>query len=103
MSGIYVHVPFCRTACHYCDFHFSTSLSRVESYVNALLKEIELRSKNQDWKNLEFHTLYFGGGTPSVLSPKSLKLITDVISDSFRFKASDQNILFGEATIEVNP
>ena len=103
MSGIYVHVPFCRTACHYCDFHFSTSLSRVESYVNALLKEIELRSKNQDWKNLEFHTLYFGGGTPSILSPKSLKLITDVISDSFRFKASDQNILFGEATIEVNP
>ena len=103
MSGIYVHVPFCRTACHYCDFHFSTSLSRVDTYVNALLKEVELRGENPDWKNLEFQTLYFGGGTPSVLSPGSLKLITGAISDSFRFKDSGQNTYFREATIEVNP
>ena len=71
--------------------------------MKALVKEIKLRSENPDWKNHEFHTLYFGGGTPSVLSPISLKLIADVISDSFRFKASGQNILFSEATIEVNP
>jgi oxygen-independent coproporphyrinogen-3 oxidase len=103
MSGIYVHVPFCRTACHYCDFHFSTSLSRVDPYVKALLKEIDIRSKSEDWGKLVFDTLYFGGGTPSVLSPASLKLITDTISDSFRFKDSGQNTSFREATIEVNP
>jgi len=71
--------------------------------VNALLKEVELRSENPDWKSLEFQTLYFGGGTPSVLSPDSLKLITGAISDSFRIKDSGQNTYFREATIEVNP
>ena len=103
MSGIYIHVPFCRTACHYCDFHFSTSLSKVDSYVNALLKEIELRCKNPDWGSLEFQTLYFGGGTPSVLSPGSLKLITTAISNSFKSQSSDKTTVFIETTIEVNP
>ena len=97
MSGIYVHVPFCRTACHYCDFHFSTSLLKVDSYVEALLKEVELRCENPDWGNLEFKTLYFGGGTPSVLSGDSLKAITLAISASF--KTND----YLETTIEVNP
>ena len=97
MSGIYVHVPFCRTACHYCDFHFSTSLIKVDSYVEALLKEVALRSKNPDWGKLEFQTLYFGGGTPSVLSGDSLKIIVEAISASFKTNG------FLETTIEVNP
>ena len=97
MSGIYVHVPFCRTACHYCDFHFSTSLLKVDSYVEALLKDVELRSKNPDWSNLEYQTLYFGGGTPSVLSSDALKTVVSAISASFKTNA------FLETTIEVNP
>ncbi|MDE0918354.1 MAG: coproporphyrinogen-III oxidase family protein, partial [Flavobacteriales bacterium] len=97
MSGIYVHVPFCRTACHYCDFHFSTSLLKVDSYVDALLKDVELRCENPEWGNLEFQTLYFGGGTPSVLSGDSLKAIVSAISASFKTHA------FLETTIEVNP
>ena len=97
MSGIYVHVPFCRTACHYCDFHFSTSLIKVDSYVEALLKEVALRGKNPDWGKLEFQTLYFGGGTPSILSGDSLKVIAAAISASFKTNG------FLETTIEVNP
>ncbi|MAU76094.1 MAG: coproporphyrinogen III oxidase [Crocinitomicaceae bacterium] len=97
MSGIYVHVPFCRTACHYCDFHFSTSLLKIDSYVEALLKDVELRCKNPDWGGLEFQTLYFGGGTPSVLSSDALKAIVAKISESFKTN------VFLETTIEVNP
>lgn len=97
MSGIYVHVPFCRTACHYCDFHFSTSLLKIDAYVEALLKDVELRKKNPDWGELEFQTLYFGGGTPSVLSSDALKTIVATISASFKTNG------FLETTIEVNP
>ena len=83
MPGIYVHIPFCRTACHYCDFHFSTSLQRTGEFVNALLKEVGLRKKSGVWDDSEFNTLYFGGGTPSVLPSKDLKRITDAIKVEF--------------------
>ena len=100
MSGIYVHIPFCRTACHYCDFHFSTSLKRTEEFVNALLKEINLRKERGSWRGSEFNTLYFGGGTPSVLASQNLKKITNAIKASF---LPEHLTAFKEITIEVNP
>lgn len=96
MSGIYIHVPFCRAACHYCDFHFSTSLERVDSYVNCLLKEIEMRAADPRWHSLSYQTLYFGGGTPSVLSLDQTSSITSLLRSSF-------NTSFLESTLEVNP
>ena len=65
MSGIYIHIPFCKQACHYCDFHFSTQMGKKEAMVNALVKEIKLRKK--EFEGTVVETIYFGGGTPSVL------------------------------------
>ena len=96
MSGIYLHVPFCRTACHYCDFHFSTSLGNVGAYVNSVVSEIKLRAPK--WKNQSFKTLYLGGGTPSVLNKAQLALILDSIKE--HLNAPD---VWDESTIEVNP
>lgn len=98
MSGIYLHVPFCRTACHYCDFHFSTSLNSVDAFVSAVVKEIELR--RETWKNEDFMTLYLGGGTPSVLSPKDIDRILGALNESLPGFKSER---LAEATIEVNP
>jgi oxygen-independent coproporphyrinogen-3 oxidase len=100
MPGIYVHIPFCRTACHYCDFHFSTSLQRTGEFVTALLKEVGLRKESGEWGGHEFNTLYFGGGTPSVLPSEDLKRITDAIKTQF---LPEQPTSFKETTIEVNP
>ena len=96
MSGIYLHVPFCRTACHYCDFHFSTSLGNVEEYVESVVSEISLRAKR--WENTEFKTLYIGGGTPSVLNKPQLQKIVGAIRKNLRCAS-----VWDEATIEVNP
>ena len=98
MSGIYLHVPFCRTACHYCDFHFSTSLNSVDAFVRAVVKEIELRSGQ--WKNEDFRTLYLGGGTPSVLSPQDIARIIGALNE---FLPGFNSERLAEATIEVNP
>ena len=62
--GIYIHVPFCKQACHYCDFHFSTSLKHKSALVDAICKELEVRKNELD---LPIETIYFGGGTPSLL------------------------------------
>ncbi|MBI48867.1 MAG: coproporphyrinogen III oxidase [Crocinitomicaceae bacterium] len=96
MSGIYLHVPFCRTACHYCDFHFSTSLGNVEAYVESVVSEISLRAKR--WENMTFKTLYIGGGTPSVLKKCQLQKIVDAIRKNLKCAS-----IWDEATIEVNP
>jgi oxygen-independent coproporphyrinogen-3 oxidase len=98
MSGIYLHVPFCRTACHYCDFHFSTSLKRVDDYVEAVVSEISLRAKSGVWADEEFTTLYLGGGTPSVLSVDQTSKILSALQNSFSCPEP-----WSEATIEVNP
>ena len=91
-AGLYIHIPFCRKACHYCDFHFSTQLENRELFVQALIKEIELRSPF-----LPLQTVYFGGGTPSVLSEKQLKNIFLHLKQNF-------NILKdAEISFEVNP
>ena len=98
MSGIYLHVPFCRTACHYCDFHFSTSLNNVDAYVDAVIKEIQIRSGQTLWSSSVFHTLYLGGGTPSVLSVEQTLSILSALNSSLSTEGS-----WAEATIEVNP
>lgn len=96
MSGIYLHVPFCRTACHYCDFHFSTTLKNLEDYVAAVVKEVSLRKG--DWEGVEFSTLYWGGGTPSVLTGKQCSKIVSAIRENLNIRENIE-----EATIEVNP
>ena len=96
MSGIYLHVPFCRTACHYCDFHFSTSLGNVEAYVESVVSEISIRAKK--WENTTFKTLYLGGGTPSVLNKHHLQKIVGATRKNLNCAS-----VWDEATIEVNP
>jgi oxygen-independent coproporphyrinogen III oxidase len=117
LSGIYIHIPFCKQACTYCNFHFSTSLKLRGEMVEAIKKEIlqpllELRSfpfrgtpvgretEEIDWKILskeKIETIYFGGGTPSILTEDELKLIFDALKERFEFAT---NI---EITLEANP
>ncbi|MCK0123865.1 radical SAM family heme chaperone HemW [Gelidibacter sp. F2691] len=95
MSGIYIHIPFCKQACHYCDFHFSTSLKKKDLLVSALVKELELRK--DEFKHQVIQTIYFGGGTPSVLSIEELRLL---IAEVYKhYKVSDTP----EITLEANP
>ena len=95
MSGIYIHIPFCKKACHYCDFHFSTSLQNKELLVDALCKEIDDRHDYLTDKKLS--TIYFGGGTPSLLSTSELNKIISKIKECFDVTP---NI---EITLEANP
>ncbi len=95
MAGIYLHIPFCKQACHYCDFHFSTSLTYKDDLIKSILKEIELQKAFLDGENIE--TIYFGGGTPSLLSGEEVNLIIDTIS-GLHSVASD-----AEITLEANP
>src|ERR1700739_2455735 len=81
MAGIYLHIPFCRQACHYCNFHFSTSLQGMNDFVPALLKEMEQRADYLGSSTVG--TVYLGGGTPSLLDPETLKTITDKIRQLF--------------------
>ena len=77
MAGIYIHIPFCRQACSYCDFYFTTQLRHRSQLVEALCKELELQQNYFD--GLTIHTIYFGGGTPSVLTPQELGVIFKTI------------------------
>jgi oxygen-independent coproporphyrinogen III oxidase len=95
MSGIYIHIPFCKKACHYCNFHFSTNLSLMDNMVDAICRDLELR-KNY-LKSDEINTLYFGGGTPSILKAFHVEKIFDTIRSHFKF--SDH----AEITFECNP
>lgn len=94
MAGIYIHIPFCKKACHYCNFHFSTSLQLKNDLVSALLKEIDL-VKGKEIKEAE--TIYFGGGTPSLLGPEDIASIMDRLCTSFQV-GND-----AEITLEANP
>lgn len=94
MSGIYIHIPFCRRACVYCDFHFSTSMRFKRDFVKALVKEIDLR-KNE--LNTMPRTLYFGGGTPSQLDKEEVYSIFSALNDAF------PNNNYEEITFEANP
>ncbi len=95
MSGIYIHIPFCKQACHYCDFHFSTSIKKKGALVAMLCKEITLRKNELSSNNIE--TIYFGGGTPSLLSSEELKQIFDTIYSNFEVMED------AEITLEANP
>ncbi len=94
MAGIYIHIPFCKQACHYCDFHFSTSVKKKPQMVEAICKELILR-KNEI--SAEVETIYFGGGTPSLLSSEELEQIFLVIQQNYKI-AED-----AEITLEANP
>lgn len=98
-GAIYIHIPFCKQACHYCDFHFSTSLKKKDEMVLALAKEIELR-KSEFENDPEFsgvETIYFGGGTPSILSISDIRFLIDEVFRSYKVIESP------EITIEANP
>lgn len=95
MAGIYIHIPFCKQACHYCNFHFSTSLKLKNDFLDALLKEITLRKDYADGEQI--NTIYFGGGTPSLLTREDLAAIMTQLTKNFPVNPS------AEITLEANP
>jgi len=95
MAGIYIHIPFCSQACHYCDFHFSTSLKNKQRIINAINKELIMQKHYL--KSQLIQTIYFGGGTPSIIDSRSLALIIETIQNNYKLT---QN---AEITIEANP
>jgi oxygen-independent coproporphyrinogen III oxidase len=98
LPGIYIHIPFCKQACHYCNFHFSTSLQQKQAFIEALIKEISLSpSLERGEETGIINTLYFGGGTPSILTIDELKIIFEALQKRFVF--SDDI----EITLEANP
>lgn len=108
MAGIYIHIPFCKQACYYCNFHFSTSLDLKDEMVYSLIKEIEIRSnlskenfENESaiisFENEKIETVYFGGGTPSLLSQNKIHSIISTIRQNY--KVADDP----EVSLEANP
>jgi oxygen-independent coproporphyrinogen-3 oxidase len=94
MAGLYIHIPFCRKACNYCNFHFSTSLNQVNEMVSSIAKEMEMRSEEIDE---EINTIYFGGGTPSLLPIGLLERLMNMAR--MHYNINDQ----AEITLEANP
>lgn len=96
VSGIYIHIPFCKCRCAYCDFYSTTQSAEVRGrYVQALCRELALRS--DEWGDRPVTTLYFGGGTPSQLSPDELATILDTVYRHYAIHPK------AEVTIEANP
>ncbi len=95
MSGIYIHIPFCKQACHYCDFHFSTSMKKKDEMVLALAKEIKIRKS--EFGNDVIETIYFGGGTPSILTTTEINFLIDEVHKNFDVAENP------EITLEANP
>lgn len=95
MAGIYIHIPFCKQACHYCDFHFSTSLAKADQMIDCIKQEIFLRK--DELSNEVIETIYFGGGTPSILSVDQINDIIDTVY------ALHQVVAKPEITLEANP
>lgn len=95
MSGIYIHIPFCKQACHYCDFHFSISLKKKDEMVLALAKEIEMRKS--EFQDDVVETIYFGGGTPSRLTIEDLRLLIEEVYKNYDVATNS------EITLESNP
>ncbi|MBN2519123.1 MAG: radical SAM family heme chaperone HemW [Bacteroidales bacterium] len=95
MAGIYIHIPFCRNACHYCDFHFSISTTCLLKIINAMATEILRRKKYL--KNQQVHTIYFGGGTPSYIPAENIEYLIRTIKDNFDV------VKDAEITLEANP
>ncbi|MEJ0083632.1 MAG: coproporphyrinogen-III oxidase family protein [Puia sp.] len=95
MAGIYIHIPFCKQACTYCNFHFSTNLDLQNDFTAALLNEIVLRRAYIQEETIE--TIYFGGGTPSLLSSQAIYEILKSVGSHFRIGQNP------EITLETNP
>jgi oxygen-independent coproporphyrinogen-3 oxidase len=95
MNGIYIHIPFCKKVCYYCDFHFTVSFQQRDEIINAIIKEIEIRKDYLPTNNIE--TIYLGGGTPSVLQVNEIERILNQIHKYF---APDVG---AEITLEANP
>ena len=95
MAGIYIHIPFCKQACYYCDFHFSTSQKRKEEILFAIHKELKLR--RNEFSDSTIDSIYFGGGTPSLLTKEELSSLLDTIADNFQIGEHP------EITLEANP
>jgi oxygen-independent coproporphyrinogen-3 oxidase len=94
MAGLYIHIPFCKQACHYCDFHFSTNLQLMEVMMDSITVELKLR---KDYlKGEAVDTVYFGGGTPSLVPAEYLEKILDHIAQLFPGRKQ-------EVTLEANP
>ena len=94
MAGLYIHIPFCKQACHYCDFHFSTNLQLLSPVVESIVLEMELRKDYLKGESVD--TVYFGGGTPSLLPAAALEQILDQVARIFPGKKL-------EITLEANP
>jgi oxygen-independent coproporphyrinogen-3 oxidase len=94
-AGIYIHIPFCKQACHYCDFHFSTSMKKKEEMVLALAKELQLRKK--EFQKESVATIYFGGGTPSRLQIADLRFLIATMYENYTIVEKP------EITLEANP
>ena len=109
MAGIYIHIPFCKQACNYCNFHFSTSLTLKDELIASLIKEIDLTATSSTNTNIsitlinikeekeEIETIYFGGGTPSILNITDLQLLFIALQKKFIFRPGI------EITLEANP
>lgn len=95
MAGIYLHIPFCKQACYYCDFHFSTSLKRKSNLLKAIERELVIRKDVFEYEKIE--TIYFGGGTPSILTTQELASIFTVIYNNYNVTEN------AEITLEANP
>lgn len=95
MAGIYIHIPFCKQACHYCDFHFSTSFAYKKELLQALHQEIGLQRDYLEGENIE--TIYLGGGTPSVLEASEIDFLLEKVFTTFSVSAG------AEITLEANP
>ena len=95
MAGLYLHIPFCKQACHYCNFHFSTSLKQKDGMVKAILQELELQKDYLQGATLD--SIYFGGGTPSLLTQQDLLNIFEKINQLHPIAAN------AEITLEANP
>ncbi len=93
MFGVYIHIPFCRKACTYCNFHFSTNLRNTDDMIRAISGEIELTALPPQG----IKTLYFGGGTPSLLAPSALKILFEALKEKTDFSG------ITEITLECNP
>ncbi|PIQ48001.1 MAG: coproporphyrinogen III oxidase [Cytophagales bacterium CG12_big_fil_rev_8_21_14_0_65_40_12] len=95
MAGLYIHIPFCKKACHYCDFHFTQSVHQMDEMIDAICVELELQASY--FNNDQVNTIYFGGGTPSLMNEEHVKRILKQIRYYFNLSSNP------EVTLEANP
>lgn len=95
MAGLYIHIPFCKKACHYCDFHFTRNVAQMDDMVDAICRELQLQFDFLERETL--HTIYFGGGTPSLINEDQLKRLMQTIRLEYDLSSNP------EITLEANP